>query len=351
MVQIRRQEIPIATTMVGGYPRPHWLQGRVFTWGDGPQYISMAQRVAYEDALRLCMQDQERAGLDLFADGLQYEDYEAHGYQQDVLFHMQSEMLEGYTNWGAPHPMPEWSAYYVAKVVSKVKWARPIFQGVVDGCKRATDRPFKITFIGPVHMSIQHDQGGTAADRKALAMDLAEALNTELKYLRDTFDLEAAMMIDVTPAFIDVEGWHADANARCWDGLDGLWKFQHACYGRTEGQYSVHHDYTTDLLNQFSESNGDVLLHEFASRNFANLEAFKNFPEDRVLCAGVINDHELQVEKVEDVVQAIRRLLEYVPADRLMVAPDCGLRWLPRHVAAMKLKVMVEAAKIVRAEL
>lgn len=348
-MQIRGKEIPIATTMVGGYPRPHWLQGRVFGSRETPLYTSMAQRVAFEDAIKLCVLDQQSAGLDLLADGMQYEDYEAHGYQQDVIYHYIAEFLGGITPYGRPHPFPQWSAYYVPEVTDKVTWVRSMFQGVVDAAKRATDSPFKIGFLGPNQLSIvvkdryYNDQG-------AVALDLAAALNQELHYLRDTFGLEAAQMIDVSPHYLR-EPWQIEAINRTFEGLDDMLKFWHVCYGRTEGQTVIFENKVSDVISIFAETGIDVLLHEMAGRGYAELDSFRKFPEDRVLCAGVINDHEMQVETVDEVAAGIRRLLDVIPAERLMVAPDCGLRWLPRHIAAHKLRVMGEAAQLVRSEL
>lgn len=348
-MKIRGTEVPIALTMVGGYPRPHWLQGRVFGSKETPLYTRMAQRVSYEDAVRLCCQDQERAGLDLFADGMQYEDYEAHGFQQDVIYHYIAEFLGGFTSWGAPHPFPQWSAYYVPEIVGDISWERSMFQGVVDAAKRATDRPFKIGFLGPTQLSIVA-KDNHYNDQGAVALAIADALNQELHYLHDTFGLEAAQMIDVSPHYLS-EPWQVEAINRTFAGLDDMLKLWHVCYGRTEGQVVIWDNKVPEVLALLADTNVDVLLHEMAGRDHSEVASFKKFPQDKVLCAGVINDHEMQIERPEDVADAIRRVADVVPPERLMVAPDCGLRWLPRHVAAQKLAVMGEAARTVRAEL
>lgn len=350
MVQIRGQEIPLATTMVGGYPRPHWLQGRVFGWGDGPQYTSMAQRVAYEDALKICVHDQKKAGLDLLSDGMQYEDYEAHGYQIDVIFHFIAEMLGGITNFGDPNPTKQWSAYYVSDVYDKIEWKRPIFQGVVDGMKRATDDPFKISIVGPAQLAIML-QDSHYNDQRALALDLAAALNHELKRLHRIYGLDSVQIVDISPHYIGANPWQIEANCRMFEGLDDVLKVWHVCYGRTEGQVAVFENKVAEVLSVFADTNIDVLMHEMAGRDYAEIASFKRFPADKILCAGVINDHEVQIETVDEVANGIRQILEVIPANRLMLGQDCGLRWLPRHVAAAKLTAMCEGARTVRAEL
>ena len=349
MVQIGGREVPIATTMVGGYPRPFWLKGRVFGWDDGPLYTSMAQRVAYEDALALCVRDQERAGLDLLSDGMQYEDYEAQGFQIDRIMHHITDFLGGLTNFGLPNPRKQWSAYYVSECVDSIEWRRPIYQGVVDGMKRTTDQPFKISITGPAQLVLMVNDRHYK-DEYALAMDLAAALNEELRYLHANFGLDSVQIVDISPHYVTAP-WQVEANRRVFEGLDDVLKVWHVCYGRTEGQVVVFENKVREVISVFAETNIDVLMHEMAGRNYAELDSFRKFPEDRILCAGVINDHELQVETVDEVASGIRQLLEVIPAERLMVAPDCGLRWLPRHVAAMKLDVMCEAARLVRSEL
>lgn len=348
-MKIRDKDVSIAATMPGGYPRPHWLQGRVFGSAKTPLYTGMAQRVSYEDAVRLCCEDQQRAGLDLLADGMQYEDYEAHGYQIDVIFHYIAEMLDGFTRFGPPNPTPQWSAYYVSQCVDDIRWRRPIYQGVVDAAKRATDAPMKLGIVGPAQLTLMVEDLHYH-DKRALALDLAAALNEELKYLHRTFTLDAVQITDISSHYLS-EPWQVEANNRLFEGLDDVLKVQHVCYGRTEGQVAVWENKVAEVMSVFADTNLDVLMHEMAGRDFAEIASFKNFPSDRILCAGVINDHEMQIEQVEDVVDGIRRIADVVPPERLMVSPDCGLRWLPRHVAAQKLVVMGEAARTVRAEL
>ncbi|WP_020660442.1 hypothetical protein [Amycolatopsis benzoatilytica] len=348
-MQIRGQEIPIAATMVGAYPRPSWLQGRIFGSRETPLYTSMSTRVAYEDAVRLCCYDQIEAGLDVLTDGLQYEDWEAEGYQYDALWHLFTEMLGGYSRWGAPNEYHKYSNYYVQECTGPIKWVRPAYQGVVDAVKRATDKPFKIGFLGPTQLSIL-TRDLHYNDQKAVAMDLAAAMNEEIKYLRDTFGLEAVQIVDVAVHY-QSDQWLTEATNRALEGLDDMLKFWHVCYGSVEGQPDVAENRVADVISYFADCNFDVLSHELANRDYSEVASFKNFPSDRILCAGVIDDHNIIVESPEKVADGIRRVLEVIPADRLMVAPDCGLALFPRTVSRAKLNALGEGARIVRAEL
>lgn len=348
-MQIRGEEVTIPVTMVGAYPRPHWLQGRVFGSRHTPLYTSMAMRTAYEDAVRLCCRDQEEAGLDILTDGLQYQDWESNGYQYDALWHLFTEMLDGYAPFGAPNTYHKYANYYVQECVSQIKWVRSAYQGVVDATKKATAKPFKIGFLGPTQLSIL-TRDLHYNDQRAVAMDIAAAWNEEIKYLRDTFGLEAVQIVDVAVHYLK-EPWLTEATNRALEGLDDVLKFWHVCYGSVDGQPDITENRIPDVINYFADCNFDVLLHEMADRDYAEVASFKNFPTDRILCAGVIDDHNVIVETPEMVADGIRRVLEVVPPERLMVAPDCGLALFPRSVARAKLNAMGEGAAIVRAEL
>jgi len=101
----------------------------------------------------------------------------------------------------------------------------------------------------------------------------------------------------------------------------------------------------------FKESPADVIHLEFTNKGFDELAAFRDFPTDKVLGVGVVDAKNLQVETAEQVEQRIRRGLEVVPADRLLVAPDCGLGYFSRTVAYAKLRAMGQAAESVRGTL
>jgi 5-methyltetrahydropteroyltriglutamate--homocysteine methyltransferase len=348
-MQIRGQEIAIPVTMVGAYPRPHWLSGRVFGSRYEPLYRSMAARVAFEDAVSLCCKDQERAGLDVLTDGLQYQDWEAGGYQYDALWHLFTEMLDGYTTWGAPNEYHKYANYYVQECHGQIGWVRSAYQGVVDAVKKATDKPFKIGFLGPAQLSIL-TRDRHYHDQRAIAMDLAAAWNEELRYLRDTFGLEAIQIVDVAVHYLD-EPWLVEVTNRVTEGLDDVLKFWHLCYGSVDGQPDVAENKVPEVISVFADCNLDVLSHELADRDYSEIASFKNFPADRVLCAGVVNDHNIKIETPEQVADGIRRILEVIPAERLMTAPDCGLALFPRSVARAKLNALGAGTRIVRDEL
>lgn len=196
-MEIRGEEVLLPVSAVSAFPRPHWLQGRVFGSRSEPTYRSHNLRVAYEDAVMICAAEQEAAGLDVLTDGAQYHEWEAPGFQLEPIFHYIPEMLGGITPYGPPGDGAKYAPFYKGMVTEKVSWARPILEGVVYAMKRATDRPFKVAMLGPAQQSIiLHNE--YYEDNVALARDLAVALSQELRYLVEQ-GLEAVQLIDVLP--------------------------------------------------------------------------------------------------------------------------------------------------------
>jgi 5-methyltetrahydropteroyltriglutamate--homocysteine methyltransferase len=346
-MRIRDNEVLLPTSTVGAYPRPHWIQGRVFGSFHEPLYRSSSQRVAFEDATTLCARDQEKAGLDLLTDGHTYYEWEAPGFQLEPIFHYITEMLDGVQPYGPPGEGEKYRYFYQALVTGEITWKRPIFEGVVAAMQRATDRPFKFSFLGPAQQSV------IVADRHyhdplKLAMGFAAALNQELHYLQD-MGLEAVQLIDVLPPYTQEE-WQIDVQQRLFDGIHML-KLWHICYGSVDSQTDVWENKAVEMMPLFHKSPVDLVHVETCARDFVELDAFREFPTDKVLGIGVIHAKNAQIERPEQVAASIRRALEIVPPDRLAVMTDCGLGYFSRTVALGKLTAMVEGTRIVRAEL
>lgn len=346
-MQIRDTEVLLPTSTVGAYPRPHWLQGRVFGSLSEPAYRSFNLRVAYEDAVRLCAMDQQEAGLDLFTDGHQYFEWEAAGFQLEAIFHFIAENLVGIKPYGPPGQGQKYKYFYEPRIVDKITWERPIFEGVVNAMQKATEKPFKISFLGPAqHSVIMHDEH--YGDPLAVAMDMAAALNTELRYLQD-MGLEACQLIDVLPPYSQ-DDWQVEAQQRLFDGIH-MTKLWHVCYGSVDSQTDVFENKAAEMMPVFAKSPADLIHLEFTNRDFAEIDAFSAFPDDKVLGVGVIDAKSAQVETPEVVAERIRRALQVVPADRLCVMTDCGLGYFSRTVAFGKLQAMVAGRDLVRSEL
>ena len=346
-MEIRGAEVLLPVSAVSAFPRPHWLQGRVLGSLSEPAYRSQNARVAYEDACKICAREQENAGLDILCDGAQYYEWEAPGFQLEPIFHFIPENLGGFVPYGPPGEGAKYRPFYQALVKGKITWERSIFEPVVMTMQDVTDKPFKVAFLGPAQQSIivKDEYYG---DQVAVARDLAIALNQELKYLV-SIGLEAVQLIDVLPPYT-TDMWQIEMQNILFDGVDAI-KFWHVCYGSVDGQRDIFDDHATAMMPLFKESPVDVVHLEMTSKGFTELDAFRDFPTDKVLGVGVVDVKNLQVESVEQIEERIRRGLEVVPADRLLVAPDCGLGYFSRTVAYAKLHNMGQAAANVRSTL
>jgi 5-methyltetrahydropteroyltriglutamate--homocysteine methyltransferase len=346
-MEIRGEEVLLPVSAVSAFPRPHWLQGRVLGSLSEPVYRSHNLRVAYQDACKICAHEQELAGLDILCDGAQYYEWEAPGFQLEPIFHFIPENLGGFVPYGPPGDGAKYRPFYQAVVKSKITWERPIFESVVMTMQDATTKPFKVAFLGPAQQSvIVKDE--FYGDPIAVATDLAIAMNKELKYLV-SMGLEAVQLIDVLAPYTQ-DRWQLDMQDIMFDGVDAI-KFWHICYGSVDGQRDVFDGKAAEMMPLFKESPVDVIHLEMASKGYDELAAFSDFPTDKVLGVGVVDVKSLQVETPEQIEARIRRALEVVPADRLLVAPDCGLGYFSRTVAYAKLRAMGQAAATVRASL
>jgi len=343
-MEIRSEEVLLPVSAVSAFPRPHWLQGRVFGSQYEPTYRSHNVRVAYEDASKIVAREQELAGLDILCDGAQYYEWEAPGFQLEPIFHYIPEMLGGIANYGPPGDGAKYKPFYKGTVNGKVEWVRPIFEGVVYAMQNATDRPFKVAFLGPAQQSVILDDQHYG-DGVELAKDIARALNKELHFLQD-MGLEAVQLIDVLPPYTQ-DMWQIECQEILFEGINMI-KFWHVCYGSVDGQRDVFDDHAAGMMPLFAASPVDVIHLEFTNKNFSELDAFGNFPADKVLGVGVVDAKNTIVESADQIADRIQRALKIIPPDRLLVAPDCGLGYFSRTTAYAKLRNMGEAAKQVR---
>lgn len=346
-MEIRGENVLLPTTAVSAFPRPHWLQGRVFGSREEPYYRSHNLRVTYEDAVKICAHEQERAGLDILTDGAQYYEWEAPGFQLEPIFHFIPEMLAGIKPYGPPGDGVKYAPFYKGVVHDKISWVRSIFEGPVYAMKNATDKPFKVAFLGPAQQSVILDDQHYG-DGVAMAMDIARALNQELKFLVSQ-GLEAIQLIDVLPPYFQ-DNWQIEAQNIMFDGVDAI-KIWHICYGSVDGQRDVFDDKAGEMMGLFADTPCDAIHMEFTSKGFSELTAFAKFPTNKVLGIGVVDAKNTMVDSVDEIAARIRQGLEFVPADRLLIAPDCGLGYFSRTVAYQKLRNMGEAVAQVRASL
>ena len=334
------------TSLVGSYPQPEWLIDRVKLskqvprvrvddlWLVAPDKLEAAQ----DDATVLAIRDQERAGLDIISDGEQRRE----SYSNRFATALDGIDIENpgtvINRSGKPIPVP--------RVVGPIKRRHAVELRDLKVLRANTDRQIKATVPGPFTMGKQA-QDDYYKDEEAVALAYAEAVNAEIK------DLFAAGA-DVVQ--ID-EPWmqqHPDkarqyglkALDRALDGVTGTVAV-HLCFGYA----AVVHDKPSgySFLSELEGSKAQQVSIEAAQPKL-DLKALRELPSKTIIL-GVIDLADKAVETPQVVADRIRRALAHIPADRVVVAPDCGMKYLPRAVAFGKMKAMAEGAAVVRREL
>jgi len=331
------------TSLVGSYPQPEWLIDRVKLskqvprvrvddlWLVAPDKLEAAQ----DDATVLAIRDQERAGLDIISDGEQRRE----SYSNSFATALDGIDIENpgtvINRSGKPIPVP--------RVIGPIKRRHAVELRDLKVLRANTDRQIKATVPGPFTMGKQA-QDDYYKDEEAVALAYAEAVNAEIK------DLFAAGA-DVVQ--ID-EPWmqqHPDkarqyglkALDRALDGVTGTVAV-HLCFGYA----AVVHDKPSgySFLPELEGSKAQQVSIEAAQPKL-DLKVLRELPSKTIIL-GVIDLADKAVETPQVVADRLRRALAHVPADRVVVAPDCGMKYLPRGVAFGKMKAMAEGAAIVR---
>ena len=334
------------TTLVGSYPQPEWLIDRQKLAGRFPPRVRARElwRVpeaflaeAQDDATIAAIKAQEEAGLDIVTDG----EIRRESYSNRFATALEGVDIDNpgvaLDRSGHPNPVP--------RIVGKIRRLRPVEVEDLKFLKRHTRRKVKITVPGPFTMS-QQAQNDFYPDAEAAAMDYAAAVNGEIKDLfaagADVVQIDEPYM-QARPAKAEEYGLRA-LNAAL-DGVDGATAV-HICFGYAAIIHERPSGYS--FLRQLQGcACKQVSLETAQSRlDCAVLADLKG----KTIMLGVVDLNDINVEAPETIAARIRRALPYVAAEDIIVAPDCGMKYLPREVAFGKMKAMVAAAAILRAE-
>jgi 5-methyltetrahydropteroyltriglutamate--homocysteine methyltransferase len=334
------------TTLVGSYPQPDWLIDRASLgkqtpprvrakelWRVDPQWLEQAQ----DDATLIAIRDQERAGLDIITDG----EMRRESYSNRFATALDGIDLDNpgstISRSGMPIPVP--------RVVGKISRRQPVEIRDVKFLRANTDRLIKMTVPGPFTMT-QQAEDGFYGDEEALAMDYAVAVNTEIK---DLF-ASGADVVQIDEPWMQARPDKAKAygikalNAAL-DGVGGTTAV-HICFGYAQTVKTAKPTGYA-FLSEFEQSRAQQISVETAQ---PKLDCTQLQSLSKTIILGVIDLGDLNVETPEIVAARVRRALPYVPAERIIVAPDCGMKYLPRDVAFAKMQAMVAGAAIVRRE-
>ena len=337
------------TTLVGSYPQPEWLIDRAKLAGRFPprtrakelwripeQYLEEAMN----DATRLAIKAQEDAGLDIITDG----EIRRESYSNRFATALEGVDIDNpgtaLDRSGHPNPVP--------RVVGKIRRMRDVEVADLKFLKASLKKPgaqAKITVPGPFTMSQQAQNDFYATDAEA-AMDYAAAVNEEIKALFAA----GADVVQIDEPYMQARPEKAreyglKALNRALEGVTGTTAV-HICFGYAAVIHARPSGYS--FLPELHDCSCKQISLETAQSNL-DTSVLKTLDNKKIIL-GVIDLSDMNIELPEVVALRIRRALPFAPAENIIVAPDCGMKYLPREVADGKMRAMVEGAAIVRRE-
>ena len=337
----------LPTTVVGSYPQPRWLidhgnlRGRLpprvrarEIWRVPEPFLEEAQ----DDATLIAIRDMERAGIDIISDG----EMRRESYSNRFATALSGVDIEkpgsALDRTGHSNPVP--------RVAGPVRRTRPIEVRDVEFLRRNTDRAIKITLPGPFTMT-QQAQNDHYADDAALAMDYAAAVNEELRDLKAA----GADVIQLDEPYLQARlekarAYGVKAINRALAGIPGPTAI-HLCFGYAHVVHQRPEGYS--FLAELADCSADQISIETAQSNL-DLSVLKALAGKSIVL-GVISLGDLAVETPETVAARIRRAFAVVPPERIIPAPDCGMKYIDRATAFAKLRALADGAAIVRREL
>jgi 5-methyltetrahydropteroyltriglutamate--homocysteine methyltransferase len=333
------------TSLVGSFAQPDWLIDRARLAGRFPPRVRARElwrpedaylAEAQDDATVLAIRAQELAGLDILTDGeIRRESYSNHFATalEGVDIDNPGEALD---RSGHPNPVP--------RVVGPIRRPQPVQVRDLEFLQANTGRATKVTVPGPFTMS-QQAQDDYYGDPAALAMAYADAVNAEVKDLfaagADIVQLDEPYMQARPDA---AREFGVAALNRALAGVTGTTAV-HICFGYA----AIIHDRPSgySFLPELADCPCDQVSIETA-QSALDPSVLDSLP-DKTIILGVIDLSDHAVESPEQIADRVRRALPHVPPERLVLAPDCGMKYLPRRSASGKLAALAQAAEVLRA--
>jgi len=333
----------LPTTVIGSYALPPWLYAAKELIEAG-RFGKRDIQETIEDATVVAIQDQTRAGVDIISDG------EIRRFDFIMGFF---DHLSGLRTLEPPRKIgpPLYDSVALHEVVEKVDAPRGF--GLVEEftfARKHTDKPLKVCCAGPVTIATPLRIRSGYKSSEELLWDLARLVNKELQavvtagadYIQiDEPNTETHLVRDPKTT---LELFNA-----CVEGVKAKVAL-HICFGNLRGRPRNSRQYAP-LFPILLEAKADEFVFEFANREMAEIDLWKRFGITQKLGAGVIDVKSFHYESPAEVADRIRRILQVVPAEQLVINPDCGFWETPRWIAFRKLQAMVEGTKIVRREL
>jgi 5-methyltetrahydropteroyltriglutamate--homocysteine methyltransferase len=334
------------TTLVGSYPQPDWLIDRQKLAGRFPPRVRAKElwRIpepwlaeAQDDATRIAIRAQEDAGLDFITDG----EIRRESYSNRFATALEGVDIDNpgtaLDRSGHPNPVP--------RIVGKIRRKHAVEVGDLQFLKRHTTRRTKITVPGPFTMLQQAQNDFYKRDEDAI-LDYAAAVNEEI---RDLF-AAGADVVQIDEPYMQARPEKARQYGlmgleRALDGIEGTTAV-HICFGYAAIIHQRPSGYS--FLGELRGCRCRQVSVETAQSHL-DCKVLGDL-EGKQILVGCIDLSDMSVETPEVVAERVRRALPYVPKENVVLAPDCGMKYLPRDVADGKLRAMVKAAEVLRRE-
>ena len=337
----------LLTTVVGSYPQPSWLVDHAALlharvprvrlpdlWKIPPDHLEEAQ----DDATLVAIRELEQAGLDIISDG----EIRRESYSNRFATALDGIDLHqpGYVTSGNGSQTP------VPRVVGPIRRRQPVQTRDVEFLRANTDRRIKVTIPGPFTLA-QQAQNEHYADRKSLAMDYAICVNQEVNALfaagADIVQLDEPWVRNNPD---EARQYAVEVINQAVDEVTGPTAL-HLCFGYAAVVDEKPSGYA--FLSELEQTTVDYISIEAAQPqlDLSILNAFST----KTIILGVLDLSDMAIEAPEQIASRIREALAYLPPERLMVAPDCGMKYLPRSIAYQKLRAMTLGTAIVNASL
>jgi 5-methyltetrahydropteroyltriglutamate--homocysteine methyltransferase len=332
----------LPTTVVGSYSVPEWLE-RLKTEYYQRRISAQHLTEIHEVAIKAAVKDQELAGIDIVSDGELRRDNDVDYFLARIPgVHIPQRAKTDYFDYydaEVTRPLPEQadSPETSLDLASDFRFTRQL-----------TQHPVKFSFTGPFSLS-RRIRDSAYEKPGDLVRALARRLNAEARELAAA----GADFLQIDEPFLagypDQVELAVEAVNIVTENINATWAL-HVCYGNRYARpsWEGHYDF---LFPAVKAARVDQIVLEFARKGLDDLRLIRQHGWDRWLGFGVIDVKSPQVEPADVVASRIRRVLEFVPAERLMINPDCGLRHLAPDVARQKLRAMVAGVAAVRAEL
>ena len=335
------------TTLVGSYPQPEWLIDRATLAGRFPPRVRARElwrvpadflAAAQDDATILAIKAQEDAGLDIITDG----EIRRESYSNRFATALEGVDIDNpgtaLDRSGHPNPVP--------RIVGRIRRRHPVEVDDVRFLRAHTTKPIKITVPGPFTMSQQAQNEFYPTDEEA-SLEYAAAVNEEI---RDLF-AAGADVVQIDEPYMQARPEKARqyglrALNRALEGISGT-TCVHICFGYA----AIIHERPSGY-SFLPELAGCSCRQASVETAQSNLDCSALVPlKDKQILLGAVDLADMNVESAETVAARIRRALPYVAPERIIVATDCGMKYLPRDVADGKMRAMVAGARLVREEL